>query len=97
MNNVEVTQGTDFVCTSCKIMSRLSSSRGKKRESQVLSPLEERQVDTTPNPESVGVSTDSRFNYYLIPCDRYSRIFRSIDIRDKSLEGLYWWHWTNYF
>ena len=28
LNDVEVTQGTDFVCTSCKIMSIPSSSRG---------------------------------------------------------------------
>ena len=37
-NGVEVTQGTDFVCTSCKIMTIPSSSRGKKRESQVHNP-----------------------------------------------------------
>ena len=67
-------------------MSILSSSRGK-RESQVYSPLEEIKVDTVPNPESICVSTDSRFNYYLILCDRYSMIFRSIGISDKSSEA----------
>ena len=65
-NDVEVTQGTDFVCTSCKIMSTPSSSRRKKRESQVSVPLEEVQVDTVPNPESIDISTDSRLNYYLV-------------------------------
>ena len=70
-NDVEVTKGNDFVCTSCKIMSIPSSSRGKKRNSEVHAPLEEIQVDTVPNPEPLGISTDSRFNYYLILCDRY--------------------------
>ena len=68
-------------------MSIPSSSRGKKRESQVHTLLEEIQVDTVPNPEPIGISTDSRFNYYLILCDRYSRIFRSIGIKDKSSEA----------
>ena len=68
-NDVEVTQGTDFVCTSYKIMSTPSNSRGKKRESHVHNPLEEIQVDIVPNPEPIGISTDSRFNYYLILCD----------------------------
>ena len=68
-------------------MSIPSSSRGKKRESQVHTLLEEIQVDTVPNPEPIGISTDSRFNYYLILCDRYSRIFRSIGLKDKSSEA----------
>ena len=54
-NDVKVTQGTDFVCTSCKIMPIPSSSRGKKRKSQVHGPLEEIQVDTVPNPEPPGI------------------------------------------
>ena len=86
-NDVDVTQGTDLVCTSCKIMSIPWRSRGKKREPQVHNPLEEIQVDTVPSPESIGISTDSRFNYYLILCDRYSRIFRSIGLKDKSSEA----------
>ena len=60
-----------------------SSSRGKKRKSEVHAPLEEKQVDTVPYPEPIGISTDSRFNYYLILCDRYTRIFGSIGIKDK--------------
>ena len=43
-------------------MSAPSSARGKKRESQVHYPSEEKQVDTVPNPEPIGISTDSRFN-----------------------------------
>ena len=86
-NDVEVTQGIDFVCTSCKIMSIPSSSRGKRRESQISLPLEEIQVDTVPNPEPIGISSESRFNYFLILCDRYSRIFRLIGIKDKSSEA----------
>ena len=65
--DVEVIQGTtDFVCTSRKIMHLPSISSGKKRESQVHGPLEEIQVDTVPNHEPIGISTDSRFYYYLI-------------------------------
>ena len=81
LNDVEVTQCTGFVCTSCKIMSISSSSREKKREMQVIRLLEEIQVDTIPDTEPISVSPDSRFNYYLILCNRYSRILRSIDIR----------------
>ena len=43
-------------------------------------------MDIVPNPEPIGISTDSRFNYNLILCDRYSRIFRSICVKDKSSE-----------
>ena len=32
-NDVEVTKGTNFACTTCKIMSTSSSSREKRRES----------------------------------------------------------------
>ena len=56
-------------------------------ESQVHDPLEEIQVDTVHNPEPIRISADSRFNYYLILCDRYSRIFRSICIKGKSSEA----------
>ena len=44
-------------------------------------------MDTVSNPVPIGISTDSRFNYYLILYDRYSRIFRSIGIKDKSSEA----------
>ena len=64
-----------------------SNSRGKKKELQLHNPLEEIQVDIVPNPEPIGISTDSRFNYYLILCDRYTRIFRFIGIKDKSSEA----------
>ena len=30
---------------------------------------------------------ESQFNYFLILCDRYSRIFRTIGIRDKASEA----------
>ena len=75
------------MCSSCKIMSIPLGSRGKKRESQLHGPLEEIQVDTVPYPEPIGISTDSRFNYHLILCDGYSRIFRSIGTKDKSSEA----------
>ena len=68
-------------------MSIPSSFRGKKRNSEVYAPLSEIQVDTVPNPEPLGISTDSRFNYYLILCDRYTRVFRFICIKDKSSEA----------
>ena len=47
--------------------------------------LEEIQVDTVPNPEPIGISNESKVNYLLILCGRYSRIFRAIGLKDKSL------------
>ena len=85
--DVHVTQGTDSVCTSCKIMTIPAASRGKPRSTQVRYPLEEIQVDTVPNPEPLGLSSESRYNYFLILCDRYSRIFRLIGIHDKTSEA----------
>ena len=75
------------MCTSCKIMTISSHSRGKERHSIVKHPLDEIQVDTVPNPEPLGLSLESRYNYFLILCDRYSRIFRLIGMRDKSTEA----------
>ena len=51
------------------------------------SPLEEKQVDTVPNPEPLGLSPESRYNYFLILCERYSRTFRLIGIQDKSINA----------
>ena len=85
--DVDVVQGTDKMCTSCKIMSIPATSRGQNRTSQVSQPLEEIQVDTVPNPEPMGLSADTRFNYFLILCDRYSRIFRICGMRDKSSDA----------
>ena len=66
-NDVEVTRKIDFVCTSCKILISIpSSSRGKKRKSEASFPLEEIHVDTVPNPEPIGMSANSGFNYHLI-------------------------------
>ena len=62
-------------------------ARGKERNSIIWKPLEEIQVDTVPNPEPNGISMESRFNYFLILCDRYSRIFRKIGIMDKTSEA----------
>ena len=36
------------------------------------------------NPEPIGNSANSRFNFHLILYDRYSRIFRSTGIKDES-------------
>ena len=49
--------------------------------------MDEIQVDTVPNPEPMGLSADTRFNYFLIFCDRYSRLFRICGIRDKSTDA----------
>ena len=61
--------------------------RGKARESRVQMPLDEIQVDPIPNPEHMGLSTDTRFNYFLILCDRFSRTFRICGIRDKTTDA----------
>ncbi len=79
--------GIDLVCTSCKIMTIPASARGKPRNSQTTFPLEEVQIDTVPNPEPLGLSSESRYNYFLILCDRFSRIFRLIGIHDKSTDA----------
>ena len=52
-----------------------------------MSPLDEIQVDTVPNPEPLGLSPESRYNYFLILCDRFSRTFRLIGIQDKSTDA----------
>ncbi len=77
-------QGIDPLCTSCKIMTIPAHARGKPRESTVSTTLDEIQVDTVTNPEPMGLSADSQFNYFLIFCDRYSRLFRICGIKDKT-------------
>ena len=67
--DVYITPGNDSICTSCKIMTIPAASRGKTRNSQPVSPLDEIQVDTVPNPEPLGLSTESKYNYFLILCD----------------------------
>ena len=61
-------------------------ARGKERNSIIWKPLEQIQVDTVPNPEPSGISMESKFNYFWILCERYSRIFRAIGTRDKTSE-----------
>ena len=64
-----------------------SHVRGKEKRSVIRRPLDEIQVDTVPNPEPNGLSFESRYAYFLILCDRFSRVFRLIGIRDKSSEA----------
>ena len=68
-------------------MSIPAHARGKARESRVQRPLDKIQVDTVPNTESMGLSADTRFNYFLILCDRFSRTFRICEIRDKTTDA----------
>ena len=81
--DVYIIPRNDSVCPSFKIMTIPATSRGKTRISQLVSPLEEIQVDTVPNPEPLGLSPESRYNYFLIICDRFSRPFRLICVQDK--------------
>ena len=85
--DVQIIPGIDSLCTSCKIMTIPASARGKSRNSQVTFPLEEVQIDTVPNPEPLGLSSESRYNYFLILCDRFSRTFRFIGIVDKTTDA----------
>ena len=64
-----------------------ANARGKTQDSQVIKTLDEIQVDTVPNPEPMGLSADTQFNYFLILCDRYSRIFRICGIQDKTTDA----------
>ena len=68
-------------------MSIPAHSRTKSRQSVVNKPLEEIQVDTVPNPEPISILNESKVNYFLILCDRYSRIFKAIGLKDKSSEA----------
>ena len=68
-------------------MTILATARGKPRNSQVTFHLEEVQVDTVPNPEPLGLSSKSRYNYFLILCDTFSRIFRLIGMQDKRTDS----------
>ena len=59
-------------------------ARGKARGSRVQKPLDDIQVDTVPKPEPMGLSADTRFNYFLILRVRFSCTFRACGIRDKK-------------
>ena len=50
-------------------------------------PLEEVQVNIVPNPKPNGKSMESKFNYFLILCNSYSKTFRTIGTRDKTSEA----------
>ena len=76
----------DSACTSCKIVTIPVASRGKKRNTQPTYPLEEIQVNTVSNPEPLGLLSESRYNYFLILYDRYSRTFRLIGRQDTSTD-----------
>ena len=62
-------------------------AREKLQTSIISKLLDEIQVDTVPNPEPMGLSADTRFNYFLIFYDRYSRLFCICGIRDKSTDA----------
>ena len=64
-----------------------ASSRGKSRTTIPAFLLEKIQFDTVPNPEPQGLSIKSRYNYFLILCDRFSRTFRLIGTQDKSSDA----------
>ena len=61
-----------------------TTSRNKTRSNICKSFLEEIQIDTVPNPEPLGISSETRCNNFLIFCDLFSRIFRIAALRDKS-------------
>ena len=81
LNKVEVAQGIDSIYTSCEVT---SSSRGSKRNPIVFKHLNEIQIDIVPDTEPIGISSKSRFGYFLISCDRYSRIFRLMCIGSRN-------------
>ena len=90
-----ITPGNDSICTSCKIMTISVSSRGKSKTTIPAFPLEEIRVDTVPNSESQGLSIESRYIYFLILCDTFSRTFRLMQ-SGQILWGLYRRNRTNY-
>ena len=64
-----------------------AASRGKPRHTTVHDALDEIQVDTVPNPEPMGLSAESRYNYFFMMIDRFSCTFRICGIQDKSSEA----------
>ena len=82
--DVRVIPSIDKFCTSCKITSIPHRARVKMRNSTPRTFLEEIQVDTVPNPEPLGVLSETRAKFFLIFCDRYSRIFRVAPMKDKT-------------
>ena len=64
-----------------------TASRGKQRNTQPIYPHEEIQVNTVANPEPLGLSSESRSNYFSILCDRYSKAFKLIGIQDKLIDA----------
>ena len=74
---IHTTPGVDsMLCTSCKIMTILATSRGKQRTTQPIYPFEKIQVNTVLHSEPLRPSYESRYNYFIILCDRYPRTFR---------------------
>ena len=64
-----------------------AASKGKSRNSFPTFSLEEIQVNTVPIPEPHGMSVESKYDYFLMLCDRFSRTFRLIGIQDKSSDA----------
>ena len=67
-DDVHFVDCTDFICIPYKTMSIPSNSRTWLRNSCLDKYLEDIQVDTVPNPGSIGISSESRFNYFHILC-----------------------------
>ena len=82
--DVDITQSIDPFYTTCKIMTIPAHARDKITESKVYIPLDEIQIDTVPNPEPMGLSADTRSNYCLILCDRFSCTFQMCGINNKE-------------
>ena len=70
----------DSTCTSCKTITIPSTYRWKQRTTEYMYPLEEMQVDNFLISEPLELSSESRYNYFLI------RTFRLIVIHDKSTD-----------
>ena len=83
-HDVDISQCSGQLFTSRKITSIPAASMGKHCTSHVFSPLDEIQVDTIPHPESLGLSSESRYGYYLIFSRKYSRTFQLCGIWDKT-------------
>ena len=63
--DVYITPRNDSICTSCKIMTLPAASRGKTRNSQPVSPLDDIQVDTVPNPEPIMKYICTEFDLFV--------------------------------
>ena len=88
--NDYITLGMDSTCTPCKMMTipTASSWRDTKEQSTHL-PSWGNTSEYCHKSKPLGFSSKSRYNCFLILCDRYSMTFRPKGIQDKLTDAYF--------